>query len=243
MTRERLAYLRSEDLFHLAEIFGVEVDDDTVDERFELEEVVFEAMEEARSEQDDEDPFPIHYHQRRFESVEELFGQALPGSQNSFQFPESYNVTRIELMLRDPAWAFAYWDISLLDKSRFLKEERFTGFALRLEELNAAKPREDLHIMDIPVNFTDSSWYLNLQNRETRYIVHLLAIFDNREETIASSWPVRVPHGGLSSKLDILESFETDALISLSGIEKLGVAEMPAEIPHRILAIKDRWED
>jgi hypothetical protein len=70
-----------------------------------------------------------------------------------------------------------------------------------------------------------------------------MAIFDNKMETIASSWPVQVPRGGLSTTLDILDSFETDALLSLSGIENLGVAEMASEIPQRILNIKDRMED
>lgn len=243
MTRERLAQLSDEDLAHLADVFDVDIDDEGDADRASLEEALFEAMEEARAEQESDDSYPVHYHQRRFENVEDLFGAQGAIVEWGFEFPESYNVTRIELLVRDPAWAFCYWDLSLNDQAKFSRESSFRNFALRLEEMNSEKSAEDLHVMDIPVGITDRSWYLNLVNRETKYVVHLLAISDDHETILASSWPVKVPRGGLSRKLDIMDSFETDALLSLSGIENLGVAEMPDGIPQRILSIKDRWEE
>ena len=29
-----------------------------------------------------------------------------------FLFPESYGVNRVRLLVRDPEWVFAYWDVS-----------------------------------------------------------------------------------------------------------------------------------
>jgi len=246
MTQERLRQLSTEDLLHLARIFNVDIDDDedSLDtDRDALEEMVSEAMDDARGEQEQDDTYPINYYQRRYENVDELFGRKRHDDDPDFTFPESYNVTRIELMLKDPAWAFAYWDISQSERAMVFEDDLFSGFMLRLEELNPAKKITELDIMDVPVSFSDNSWYLNLELRETRYVVHLVALFGSVERILASSKPVYVPRGGFSEKLDVLDSFETDALIALSGIETLGVAKVLDEVPQRIMHVMDSWED
>jgi len=242
MTRERLVKLSLDDLKLLAELFGVDADEAETD-RAALESSIFEAMEDARTELEQVDTFPIAYHQRRFEGVDELFGQHPASLEGGFDFPEAYNVTRIELMLRDPAWAFCYWDIAAADRTRILRSKDFDTFFLRLEEVNKKKNRDELHIMDVPVQITDQAWYLNLQNRETQYQVSLCAQNDGTEDVLATSRLVSVPLGGLTRKLEIMDSFETDSLIALSGIEKLGASAMPNEIPQRILSIRNHWEE
>jgi hypothetical protein len=240
MTRERLSQLNQEDLNHLADMF--EIDFSENEDRAELEALVFEAMEDKRRESEDSNTFPISWHQRKFDNLDATYGDG-GQHQSVFEFPVSYNCTRIELMLRDPAWAFCYWDIALHDKTVIVKDDGFQSLYLRLEETNPNKPAADLQVMDVPVQLADVSWYLNLPVRETCYRVHLVAVYDGREEVLATSQKIQVPLGALSEKLAVLDSFETDALIALSGIENLGVLGIEQEIPQRILSLKDKWED
>lgn len=239
MTRERLSQLNQEDLNHLADMF--EIDFSEIDDRQELEDLVHEAIEDKRRESEDSNTFPISWHQRKFDNLDETY--ASEEAQSVFEFPVSYNCTRIELMLRDPAWAFCYWDIALHDKTAMIKDDGFQSLYLRLEESNPNKTASQLQVMDVPVQLADVSWYLNLPVRETCYRVHLVVQYDGREEIIATSQKVQVPLGALSKKLEVLDSFETDALIVLSGIENLGVFGIEQEIPQRILNVKDKWED
>jgi len=241
MTRERLVQLSMEELLHLAEIFDVDVESDLEDDRGDLENQVFEAIEESRKSREDLNTFPVSYHQQKFENLDELFGEQGAPNEWGFEFPQSYNVTRIELMLRDPSWAFAYWDISIHDKTDVLKHEEFTGLLLRLSDTSDP---DDIHtIMDIPISLNDTSWYLNLPSLEASYKVQLLAKLGDLEKELAESPRINVPLGMLSKQFEVLESFETDALIFLSGIEKLDERGVNTEIPQRILKIRDTWEE
>lgn len=239
MTRERLSQLSMEELIHLSEIFDVDADDES--DRLILEDAVFEAIEERRRSREDENTFPVSYHQQKFENLDELFGEQQASNDWGFEFPQSYNVTRIELMLRDPSWAFAYWDISVHDKTEVLKDEGFMELFLRLEE--CPPNRHGITVMEIPVEINDASWYLNLPATDRTYRVHLVARFSTHEKILATSLKVVVPLGKLSEKLEVMESFETDALIFLSGIEMLDERGLSVEVPQRILKIRDTWED
>lgn len=243
MTKERLSQLSQEDLFHLVDIFDIDLSEVEEHDRAELERILFETIDEQRRDRESDNTFPISYHEQKFDSLDELFGTEMSPNQWGFDFPSSYNVTRIELLLRDPAWAYCYWDLSLADKTRVLKEENFANLFLRLEEHAPGKDPDQLQVMDVPVQLSDNSWYLNLLNRETSYRVHLMAGYEGREEILTSSQRVQVPRGGLTEKLELLDSFETDSLIALSGIEKLGVIGIETEIPQRILKIADNRED
>ncbi len=241
MTRERISQLNQEDLNHLADLFEIDVSDS--DDRIALEGMVFEAIEEKRREREDSNTFPISWHQRKFDSLDETFGSESARDAAVFDFPDNYNCTRIELMLRDPAWAFCYWDISLHDRTAMVRDDAFQSLYLRLEECNPNKTAEALEIVDVPVQLSDISWYLNLPQRETCYRIHLIAQYEGREDRLASSQKVQVPRGALSQKLAVMDSFETDALIALSGIENLGILSLEQEIPQRILSLKDKWEE
>lgn len=245
MTRERLNQLGMEELVHLCDLFDVDVDVDmdSVEEgdRAELVEALHEVMEERRRLREDENTFPVSYHQQKFENLDELFGEAGTPNEWGFEFPQSYNVTRIELMLRDPWWAFAYWDISVHDKTNVMKEEDFDCFLLRLEEHGIAGTW--IGVMDVPVGINDSSWYLNLPVTDRQYRVSLMARVGDAERSLAHSQRINVPAGKFSEKLEVCDSFETDALIFLSGIERLDERGVAVEVPRRILNIKDSWEE
>jgi hypothetical protein len=56
-----------------------------------------------------------------------------------FLFPESYGVNRVRLLVRDPEWVFAYWDVS---------PETMKGLARSLGERALALSRLTLRVLD-----------------------------------------------------------------------------------------------
>jgi hypothetical protein len=46
--------------------------------------------------------------------------------------PRQYNITFIDVMVRDPLWAFVFWEIKEHDRALFEKESEFSGYCLRV---------------------------------------------------------------------------------------------------------------
>jgi hypothetical protein len=59
--------------------------------------------------------------------------------EEQFLFPESYGVNRVRLLVRDPEWIFAYWDVS---------PETMKGLASSLGERALALSRLTLRVLD-----------------------------------------------------------------------------------------------
>jgi hypothetical protein len=59
--------------------------------------------------------------------------------EEQFLFPESYGVNRVRLLVRDPEWVFAYWDVS---------PETMKGLAKSLGERALALSRLTLRVLD-----------------------------------------------------------------------------------------------
>ncbi len=77
-----------------------------------------------------------------------------------FPIPERYNETKIVLLLRDPQWAFAYWDRSTdTVHENFQKDMFFEGYFLRVFEYDTAGSGGEFSdsFFDIPVSDTDNS--------------------------------------------------------------------------------------
>jgi hypothetical protein len=62
-----------------------------------------------------------------------------PFEEEQFLFPESYGVNRVRLLVRDPEWIFAYWDVS---------PETMKGLSRSLGERALALSRLTLRVLD-----------------------------------------------------------------------------------------------
>lgn len=95
--------------------------------------------------------------------------------QVEYTIPEHYTKTSIQLLLRDPYWVFAYWDINQFQLQKLLEEFPDTAFFLRVYELKRVldSPDDAIANFDIPVKAEDSSWYINLPNPGRWYVVDL----------------------------------------------------------------------
>ena len=107
LTLSHLETLSSADLISLADDYGIDIPDN-LNRRFIIAELL-EVAEELNS-----DSHASH-------AMNEDGG--LPDS--SSELPTSFNETEISVILRNPVWAFVFWDISEADVGRLQEDDSF----------------------------------------------------------------------------------------------------------------------
>ena len=115
MDRGTLAEASYEALLRVADRFGVDVPDDV--SRDELEDLVFEAATEYREEHHRGNNHSVRVEEAKYHNRED--DEFAVESDEDIELPDTYNETRIVLLLRDPSWAFAYWDLQLAELDAF----------------------------------------------------------------------------------------------------------------------------
>ena len=194
LTRAHLNRLTNAELFSLAENMGIDVLNEQSD-RFSLIEELLETKSsyEGDREQDTKD-------------IVEL---------ESVLLPKQYNITYIELMIRDPFWAFVFWEIKASDKEQFEDAPDFNGYHLKVS------PLKEGDNFTVPVKPSDTARYLGLTpveagktswTNDRQYKVELCVSLGGNETVLAASNPVRLP--GLPEYRDGAEM-----LITLSGYD------------------------
>lgn len=185
--RERLEGLPGEALRRLARGEGIEVPDDV--ERILLVDLLLEVLEDKLAEQDSQNG-SVRLQQAKYDlSCIEGLGDDWGGEVGFF--PLHYNETRIVLMLRDPFWAFAYWDIRGGTLRNIKKEHEADGVFLRV--LKMRLPSTVLDSFDIPVGVNDSSRYVNIPEQDALYAVELVLQGKTWEKSLIRSNCIRVP--------------------------------------------------
>jgi hypothetical protein len=71
--------------------------------------------------------------------------------------PTQFHVTYMEVLPRDPQWAYVCWELKAQDRERFEKDSQFEGYALRAYE---KKGEAFVESFTVPVGVQDNSWYL-----------------------------------------------------------------------------------
>ena len=225
-----------EALLRLADNYGAEVPENVT--RDELEEIVAEAMEEWQLEHRSRNNDSVRMEETKYDT--QVIGELEPGSADEIELPESYNETRIVLMLRDPSWAFAYWDLREKDRITFQESDGLDGLILRVYSMDDADTRlEDARQQfDIPVTLLDSRWYINLPDQETLYRIALVARTDESESLLALSNAIEVPRGAIADPQGDAEPVR-DEIIAQTGIHELDLPPSGKRIPQRIIDLVD----
>lgn len=181
MTRERLRTLPLEELAALARSAGLEPPENPDSE--ELIELVLEGYREMREEREEGNNPSVRVEEAKFEVGEEEVPAAVEGP----QIPQRYNETRAVLMVRDPHWAYAYWDVEDGQGARARKDAGFELLVLRVQDLQPASS------FDIPIQWSDSSWYIYLPNQDADYQLELGYLASGKFRLLARSNPVHTP--------------------------------------------------
>lgn len=237
MIRDRLEALPLESLRRIADQYDIDIVEGTPRET--LVDLIFEAMEEFRLEKQASDTNPVKVEESKYVLFEGAELEGLHDSPDDLDLPEDYNETRIVMMVRDPAWAFAYWEIgtSTLDELEEDDEEAL-DLVLRVTGGESSNGFGGGEQFDIPVKASDRTWYINLPRPEARYWIDLIARGEEGETLLARSNTVLVPPGGLIDERKNGVS-PSDHIIAYSGLEKLDVAHYGDTISQRILGLMD----
>ena len=211
LSRAYLESLTTSDLTRIADDLGVDIPDNP--ERIAIIEELLEITTH-----DEEEPADFQ--------ESEIAGSDII---ESVPIPKQYNISFIEIMIRDPLWAFVFWEIKSSDREQFEKAENFDGYYLKVSRLgieaNHSKNGSE-ELFTVQVKPEDLAWYLNLSPAfedetpwaaQSQYKVEFCAGSGGFETVLASSKPVRLPGLPVLSSGAGRQGPLENKLVSLSG--------------------------
>ena len=209
LTRVHLESLTSADLLKIADELKIDIPD-------ELDRIsIIEELLEAESQDDDWDDDAEEH-----DLKDSVFVESVP-------LPKCYNITFIEVMIRDPFWAFVFWEIRSSDKEQIVKDPDFEGYYLKVTPLAASRNPETEDVFTVQVKPEDNARYLGFTpdvasgsvEKPAQYKVELCAALGGSETVLAVSGPIWLP--GLPELLNKAEKRSTalseNQLVCLSG--------------------------
>jgi hypothetical protein len=101
--------------------------------------------------------------------------------QEYYDLPYRYDETVVTILAQTPKRLFVYWDVSDKDKEKYKKafgedffEKTYPVLLIHNEELN--------YTFEVPINDFANSWYLDIKDSKTKYVVQLGRKFRNVKE-------------------------------------------------------------
>jgi hypothetical protein len=209
LDRPFLERLTTAELIKLADRAGIDVPFGL--ERIVIIEELLEAMDDARTGAEKTAPFPLEERRQ-------------PAS--TAPLPRHYNISYVNVLVRDPLWAFAFWEVNAHDKELHEKAPDFGGYCLRVEsdpflDDSQAQGAENSSFT-VQVGIGDSAWYLGFSPSGGTFKVELCAIHREESVVLAVSQPFRLPNlleplGNRYSKAS------HNPLLRLSGIDEFRI--------------------
>jgi len=149
-----------------------------------------------------------------------------PSYPETAALPKQYNISYIEVMIRDPLWVFAYWEIKKNDREVHENANDFGGYYLRIIPLNENETdsKSPENSFTVPVNTEDCARYIGLAEHSSqaqgRYIIKLGVIRGGSELQIAASKPFCLPKLIENEKIN---SMKENPLLRLSAVADLSI--------------------
>ena len=205
ISRENLERLSYNELKNIADEYSIDVP-----ESFNRNFLIGEILEFAEETENEDD------------SSEMIFVDDEPCSKTEDDvIPRSYNSTEVEIILRNPAWAYIYWNISDADR-RSLDEAFISDMQIRVNsfsERDQVKPDE---FFDISISKDDVGQYFLLPQGRKFFRVDLLFNLDGIIDILDSSDVFEMPTGTpLLAESHPGKDDNLSAIMKLSGMEEL----------------------
>jgi len=118
--------------------------------------------------------------------------------------PDGYRDDKLMLLVRDPSWCFAYWDISdgLMEKKKGEIRREWGGFSLVLRMNQVTQENKMLACDDFPVGQANN-WYIKVKEPGKCYMAQLgYKTADGHFILIAASNIIEMPNDRVSDKVD-----------------------------------------
>ena len=205
MSRQYLESISTMDLISLANEYGIDIPDN-LDRRFIIEELLDTALE---MEQDGKT--------NKEELVE---NSALSISQ---ELPVSYNETKISAILRNPGWAYVYWDLRETVRDEMRKDIDFEHLSLHVVLYDNPSDEKASDFFDIELEKDDRDQFILIPGAKRAFTVHLVYnSMEAKPKVLASTKRVELPaECSTLSQMQPGKKLEFPEIIELSGMEKL----------------------
>lgn len=126
----------------------------------------------------------------------------------SYELPSQYGDDKIVLMVRDPWWLYAYWEVTDRRQAEVLDQIQRQGLmkqknVLRVYDITGGSIDHPRSSFDIEVAFLTGNWYIDVGIPDREWMVELgFRASDGRFFPLVRSNAVRTPRFGVSDVLD-----------------------------------------
>ncbi len=200
VSRSYLETLSTADLISLADEYGIEIPPN-LNRRFIIAELL-EAVEDTDEGSSDD----LLDDKHNFKYYDEL--------------PKSYNETHIGALMRNPVWAFVYWDIRTTDLQEITQTKSFLGLVLRVS-LFSEEQDTPSDSFEVSVSMDNREQYILLPAHESLFRIDLIAEFSAMEpRVLAYTKKMPIPHGHPEISSTSLEN-KFSPILELSGLPEL----------------------
>jgi hypothetical protein len=108
----------------------------------------------------------------------------------SAPLPKQYNITFIEVLIRDPLWVFTFWEINAHDKTLHEQSSDFGGYCLKVSPIESPGQQG---AFTVSVGLGDTAWYLGFPPSGGSFTVDLCVLRGGTVLVLAASRPFRLP--------------------------------------------------
>ena len=237
MTEERLQLLPEDFLREIAVKEGISFNE-AIDKQ-DLIALILDAIEEDRADNAMSNNPAMLIKERKFDIT---LNEQFDFDEDLYPLPDHYNETKIVMLLRDPAWAYTYWDIKDSDVNS-LKYGTLSGdLYLRVYEMTDKEfSKSNIQdYSDIPIKIEDNSWYINLPETGIFYCTELILVNSGAERVLCRSNTVKSPKWEVGEVEDFNElKGSGNDLLLVAGVYDLSASEATGKIPQRIISMID----
>ncbi|MDR2738925.1 MAG: DUF4912 domain-containing protein [Treponema sp.] len=173
MDRSFLESLTTNELIKLADTQGIDIPPG-LDRTIVIEEIL-ETIGDAAENADRKNPLPL---------AEKHQGTTVP-------LPKQYNINYIEVLIRDPLWAFAFWEINTHDREIYERAPDFGGYYLRVVSSDGSVNKDSSFTVQVGIG--DSAWYLGFPPSGGSFKVELCVMRKDEPVVLAVSRSFKLP--------------------------------------------------
>ena len=216
VSRSRLDGLSTDELVKLADSNGIDIPPG-LERVFIIEEI----LEVINAESDDTPGMEVN-----------------PDYSETVLLPKQYNISFLEVIIRDPFWVFVFWEVKGHDREIHENAKDFNGYFLRVIPLDGEgkerKPESLINNEQEESSFTvsidkeDSARYIGFAGQagvnktQCCYAIKLGVMRGSQEIIITSSGPFFLPKAGED---EFLADMSRNNLIRLSGVQDLPITK------------------
>lgn len=236
MTKERLQDLPLDALHEIANRIDVTFYPNM--ERETLIEQIIEAFEEEKFERENSNNAAMRVEERKFDIIKDE--DAISENPDETDLAESYNETEITLLLRDPLWAFAYWDLKDTDVE-IIKNTPNAQLALRVYQIDVRQKGKSKKYkpFEIPVKLSDRKWYINLPTTGQEYSLELILSGGSNQRVLCSSNCIKSPIISINPTNDSSVDGSFYSILAVAGLQESSDFSEKGGIPQRIISLLD----